>query len=143
MAGHIKLDRRILKWEWYSDANTCRLFIHLLLTANHKEGRWQGYTIGRGQLITGLLKLNEDTGLTIRQLRTSFEKLKMTGELTIKTTNKTDIYYTIPRVLLENDYNPSQCIDFIANKLATENVQTYKINNTTLFITWKYAIINV
>ncbi len=88
MAGHIKLDRKILTWEWYQDANTCRLFIHLLLTANHKDGKWQGNIVKRGQLITGLLKLNEDTGLTIRQLRTSFSKLKMTGEITIKTTNK-------------------------------------------------------
>lgn len=91
MAGHIKLDRKILNWEWYQDANTCRLFIHLLLIANHKEGKWQGNLIGRGQLITGLIKLNKETGLTVRQIRTSFDKLKMTGEITIKTTNKFSI----------------------------------------------------
>lgn len=116
MAGHIKLDRKILNWEWYGDINTCRLFIHLLLQANHKEGKWQGNIIGRGQLITGLLKLNEDTGLTIRQLRTCFDKLKMTGEITIKTTNKFRLitickYDTYQSIKNENDKQNDNLID--------------------------------
>lgn len=37
MEGWISLYRKILNWEWYSDANTFRLFIHLLLQANHEE----------------------------------------------------------------------------------------------------------
>ena len=135
MAGHIKLDRRILKWEWYSDANTCRLFIHLLLTANHKEGRWQGYTIGRGQLITGLLKLNEDTGLTIRELRTSFDKLKKTGELTIKTTNKFRLvtickYDTYQSIKNENDKQNDNLIDSqtTSNRQASDKQPTTNNN---------------
>jgi hypothetical protein len=88
MTGHIKLDRKILSWEWYQDINTCRLFIHLLLNANHAEGKWQGNLIQRGELITGLNKLSEKTGLSIRQLRTCLDKLKLTGEITIKPTNK-------------------------------------------------------
>jgi len=108
------------------------LFIHLLLTANHKEGRWQGYTIGRGQLITGLLKLNEDTGLTIRELRTSFDKLKKTGELTIKTTNKFRIitickYDTYQSIKNENDKQYDNQID----KQTTSNRQTNDKQPTT------------
>ena len=52
MGGHIKIDRRILEWEWYSDINTCRLFIHLLLKANWKDGRFQGTEVPRGSLVT-------------------------------------------------------------------------------------------
>lgn len=88
MAGHIKLDRKILKWEWYQDANTCRLFIHLLLIASYAESRWQGVKVERGQVITGLDKLGVATGLSIQQLRTAFDKLQMTGEITVKVTNK-------------------------------------------------------
>ncbi len=88
MTGHIKLDRKILSWEWYNDINTCRLFIHLLLTANYANGNWQGRSINRGELITGLHKLSEKTGLTMRQTRTSLNKLKTTGEITINSTNK-------------------------------------------------------
>ena len=29
-AGQILLHRKIVEWEWYTDINTCRLFIHML-----------------------------------------------------------------------------------------------------------------
>lgn len=83
MAGRfIKLYDKILKWEWYSDINTFRLFIHLLLKANYKDLRFEGQTIRRGQLVTSLTGLSAQTGLTVRQLRVSLDKLKMTGEVT-------------------------------------------------------------
>lgn len=88
MVGHIKLDRKIIQWEWYQDANVCRLFIHLLLIANHKDGSWQGKPIKRGQLVTGLDKLSTSTGLSIQQIRTCFDKLKSTKEITYSSTNK-------------------------------------------------------
>ncbi len=88
MVGHIKLDRKILDWEWYQDANTFRLFIHLLLMANHKDAKWRGNVIQRGQLITGLDTLSTELHLTVMQIRTCFDKLKSTGEITIKVTNK-------------------------------------------------------
>ena len=40
--GFILLHRSILRWEWYGDLNTARLFIHLLLTVNYEPQRWQG-----------------------------------------------------------------------------------------------------
>ena len=36
-SGFIKLHRKILKWEWYDEPNTMRLFIHLLLTASIED----------------------------------------------------------------------------------------------------------
>ena len=50
--GFIKIDRGILDWEWYSDINTTRLFIHLILKANWKDGRFQGQEIKRGSFVT-------------------------------------------------------------------------------------------
>ena len=38
--GWIKLHRNLLDWEWYSDIKVCRVFLHLLLTANFKDGNW-------------------------------------------------------------------------------------------------------
>ena len=35
---YIKLNRKILKWEWYSDPNTRALFIHCLLKAKWRPG---------------------------------------------------------------------------------------------------------
>ena len=82
--GFIKIDRGILDWEWYSDINTTRLFIHLILKANWKDGRFQGQEIKRGSFVTSYLKLAEETELTVNQVRTSLNKLKSTGEITVK-----------------------------------------------------------
>lgn len=87
-AGYIKLWRSLLKWEWYSDVNVSRLFIHLLLTANYEDTTWRGETIHRGQRLTSVAKLAEETGLTTKEVRTALGKLTRTNELTIRTTNK-------------------------------------------------------
>lgn len=87
-AGYIKLWRSLLKWEWYSDVNVSRLFIHLLLTANYENTTWRGETIHRGQRLTSVAKLAEETGLTTKEVRTALGKLTRTNELTIRTTNK-------------------------------------------------------
>lgn len=83
-SGHIKLDRKILDWEWYGDINTCRLFVHLLLKANWKGGRFQGIEVPRGSLISSIKRLSEETGLSERQVRTALNHLKSTGEVTSK-----------------------------------------------------------
>lgn len=88
MTGWIQLHRNLVKWEWYSDVNTCHLFIHLLLSANHQETRWRGQVILPGQLLTGRGKLAETSGLSERSVRTSLHKLKTTSEVTSKSYNK-------------------------------------------------------
>jgi len=86
--GFITLHRKITEWEWYQDPNTFRLFIHLLLKANHAEMKWQGQVINRGQLITGRIKLSEELKISERSIRTSLDKLKKTKIITIKPTNR-------------------------------------------------------
>ena len=80
---YIKLSRKILEWEWYSDINTCRLFIHLLLKANWKEGRFQGVEIPRGSLATSYSSLAKDTGLSVKNVRTALKHLEATGEVAV------------------------------------------------------------
>ncbi len=86
--GFITLHRKIMEWEWYDDANTFRLFIHLLLKANHAEQNWRGNSIKRGQLITGRKVLADELNLSEQQIRTSISKLISTSEITSKATNK-------------------------------------------------------
>lgn len=86
--GWIKFHRKFLEWEWYQDSKMVHLFIHLLLKANHSDNNWQGVDIKRGQLITSYDSLQRQTKISIRSLRTCINKLKKTGELTIKPTNK-------------------------------------------------------
>ncbi len=122
--GWISLHRKIIEWEWFDDHNTFRLFIFLLLTANHKDKKWRGITIKRGQKLTGIFSLSKQTGLSVRQVRTSLDKLKLTGELTSKTTNK----YSILTLL---NYDEYQTIDKQVDKRVTNERQTNDKQTTT------------
>jgi hypothetical protein len=50
-SGFVRIYRSLLNWEWYDDANTMRVFLHLILTAqlgakkvarNHDRARSKG-----------------------------------------------------------------------------------------------------
>ena len=56
---YIKLFRKMLNWEWYTDVNTKVLFLHCLLKANWKDGSWHGHKYKRGQFIEAHLPLND------------------------------------------------------------------------------------
>lgn len=93
--GFIKLHRSILGWGWYGDTNVFRLFLHLLLSANYKPKEWRGMTVERGQIVTGMSKLSEQTGLSVKACRVALEKLRSTGEVASKGHSK----YTVITVL--------------------------------------------
>lgn len=82
--GWIKLHRRLLEWEWWEDHNTTRLFLYLLITANHAPKRWKGISIPIGSLIVGRKALAESLGLSEKNVRTALEHLKSTNEVAIK-----------------------------------------------------------
>lgn len=50
MSGWIKLHRKLLDWEWYSDTNCRLLFIHCLLKANFEDTKWRGVDIKKAHL---------------------------------------------------------------------------------------------
>lgn len=87
MEGYIKLYRSLLQWEWYQDANTSRVFQHLLLNANHADGSWKGVKILAGQLVTSSTSIAAALRLSRQAVRTALLHLKSTGEITIQTTN--------------------------------------------------------
>jgi len=91
MIGYIHIHRKMTQWEWYSDANTFRVFIHLLINASYEDNPWQGFLIKRGQVVTGRKRLAKELNLSERQIRTSLNRLKTTNEIAIKTTNKFSI----------------------------------------------------
>ncbi len=92
MSGHIRIDRGILGWEWYQEINTFKLFIHLILRANWKEGRFQGVEIPRGSIACSYRKLAEETGLSVQNVRTAVKNLKKTGELTVSQHTKFSVF---------------------------------------------------
>ena len=141
MEGWIKIHRKMVDWEWYQDNNTKVLFLHLLLTANHKNRKWKGITILRGQKLTSLQHLAEETNLTVQQVRTSLSKLKSTHEITYKSTNKN----TLVTIEKYSDYqdgceenntqNNTQINNQITNKQQTNNKQiTTNKNDKNIYL---------
>jgi hypothetical protein len=86
--GWIKLHRKLLDWEWFTDTPVLALFIYLVVSANHKPKKFRGHEIERGQTVIGLHSAAERTGLSPQKVRTALKKLKSTGEITSKSTNK-------------------------------------------------------
>jgi len=123
--GFLKLHRKLLEWEWYSDINVSRLFIHLLLKANFEDKKWQGKVIKRGELVTSLSNLANETNLTIQQVRTAINKLKSTHEITSKTTNQFT-YISLCNYSIYQDKNDSENkpINTRNNKRTTNEQQT-------------------
>ena len=109
MNGYIKLNRQIVNWEWYLDFPTKMLFIHLLVSATHKEVKHKGGVLGPAQIITTLPNLSEQTGLSIQQIRRAIINLKSTGEITDKTTNKN-------RLITINNWTLYQLDDIQSNR---------------------------
>ena len=95
MSGWIKIHRQILDWEWYSDNNAFRVFMHLILKANHKEKRFKGIELKSGSVVTSRDILSFETGLSVQQIRTSLDKLKSTNEITIETSTKGTIIQVV------------------------------------------------
>ena len=119
---YIKLSRKILEWEWYSDINTCRLFIHMLLKANWKSGKFQGVEIERGSFASSYEKLSNETNLTVMEIRTALKHLISTGEVTVKRHTKFSVF-TI------KNYIMYQSSDMQTNSQITVNQQ---LNNSQL-----------
>lgn len=88
MNGYIKLFRKMMEWEWYKDVNTKAVFLHILLNANYEFQRYRGQEIFKGQMLTSVAKISEETGLSTREVRTALDHLKATNEIKVKATNR-------------------------------------------------------
>ncbi len=95
MSGWIKLHRKLTEWEWYSDVNTSRVFLHLLLVANHKDNQWRGINIKRGERLTSLSKLATETNLSVKNIRTSIKRLKATSEVASYSTAQHTVFTVV------------------------------------------------
>lgn len=120
MNGYILIHRKLLNWQWYKDSNTLHLFIDLLLDANYEDSKVGFQIIKRGQCITSLKRIHENTGLTFQEIRTSLSKLEKSGEINKQTTNK----YSIITINKYNDYQ--ELNKQLTNKQQTTN--NIKIN---------------
>lgn len=90
--GFIQLHRKIVDWEWYQDVNTFRVFIHLLITVNYYDEKWQGILIKRGQRAASYSILASELNLSVKEIRTAINHLKRTGEVAHKNCHKYGLF---------------------------------------------------
>lgn len=107
------------------DINTCRLFIHMILKANWKDGNFRGTTVPRGSFVSSIRKLSEETGLTEREVRTGISHLKSTGEVTQESHNKFSVFTV-------NNYGKYQMSDTQNDNQESYNRQTNDKLTTTI-----------
>lgn len=125
---YLKLYYKLLEWEWYTDANVMRLFIHCLLKANRFNKKWHGTDIKAGSFITSYENLAFETGLSVQQIRTAINKLTSTGEITYKSTSR----YSM---IIVNNWIEYQADNTQNNKQITNKQQT---NNKQITTTREY-----
>lgn len=121
----VKLFSKFMKWEWYKDINTKCVFIHCLISANWKDGRFEGRVIKRGSFVTGRKKLAEELGMSEQQIRTALNHLISTNEITIATTNK----YSVITIV---NYEMYQQVNQQNNQQLTNNQPTTNQQLTTI-----------
>jgi len=111
----------MLEWEWYTNLNTFRVFLHMLLKANWKDGKFQGQIIERGSFISSIAKISQETGLTVNEVRTAVKNLKSTGEITSKSHSKYSVF-TVKNYSVYQDIN-TQENNHITSKPQADNKQ--------------------
>jgi DNA-binding transcriptional MerR regulator len=124
MSGWIKIHRKFLDWEWFNKSEAVHLFLYMLIKANHKDAKWQGNDVKRGQFISSLGNISNATGISIQQIRTILKKLEKTNEIEVKSTSQFTIV-TICKYECYQDENET------TNKPLTNNQQTTNKPSTT------------
>ena len=86
-----------------------------------------------------LIKTNKEKREKLLQIYHRFygnciEKIKL-----FHNAGKFDLIYEVPDKVTDNlDYIAKYCMDFIEIKLKENYIDTFRIDNKTIFITWKY-----
>lgn len=105
--GYIKLYRSVLGWQWINDPNTLRLWLQILCTVVWERTEFKGITLEAGQRIASIRRLSEETGLTVRQVRTAKDHLIDTGEVTASDTAYGDLLTVVNWAKFQSQTEPS------------------------------------
>ena len=111
--GWIKIDRKIVSWEYFDDPIVRDLFTNFFIRlAAHKPFEYKGETYPRGSFISTVKELSELSGYTVDQVRLVIKKLETSKSITNKSTNK----FTVFKVLKYAKYQ-----DVTDDKSQTKN----------------------
>lgn len=135
--GWIKIYRRITDWEWYNHSEMVHLFIHLIVKATPTEKIWQGVSLQRGQVIVGRQKLSAETGISEMTIRTCLNRLKQSGEIEIKSSNRFSIiticnYESYQQEVKQTNQPTNQQVNQPTNHPANHNIRSKEENNNII-----------
>lgn len=114
--GYIFAHRSLLDWGWYKDVPTCKLWLHLLLCANYEPCEFMGEKIASGEFATSYVSLANGSGLTVKQVRNALDKLKKTGEISVRTNR----HYSVITISKYDEYQRK----FFANRADQWHAET-------------------
>ena len=125
MEGWIKLYRKLVDWEWYDNPVVFKVFIDLLLNANHQDNCWHGQVIKRGSLVTSVASIASRNGLSTQQVRTALKHLEKTGEINKQSTNKNTLIIVLNYTVYQDFTSVSdiQSNNQLRNSQQTNNKQ--------------------
>lgn len=122
--GWVKLHRKFNKWEWKDSPKHVAVFLDLLVNANHKDKKYRGKIVKKGQLTTSYQALSDRTGVSMQSIRTVLKDLKSTQEITHQNMRN----YSIITITKWDEYQPANTE---ANIELTSNQHSTNIQLTT------------
>ena len=124
--GWIITHRKLRESSFYKDSQAVHLWIHLLISANHKDAQIvrgnKVYEVKRGQLITGRKLLSSETGINeskLQRLLKVFEKCHMIEQQT----------NSVNRLVSIINYDQYQTSEQQVNSKRTASEQQVNTNN--------------
>ena len=124
--GWIITHRKLRESSFYKDSQAVHLWIHLLISANHKDAQVvrgnKVYEVKRGQLITGRKLLSSETGINeskLQRLLKVFEKCHMIEQQT----------NNVNRLVSIINYDQYQTSEQQVNSKRTASEQQVNTNN--------------
>ena len=106
-AGYVKAYRSFKNWQHYKDINCKSIFLHLLLSCNYFDKKKGDIIVKKGEIMTSISKLAEESGLSIKQTRNALKKLQTSSDIQIKTTNK----YSLITIVKFEQYQGKQKLE--------------------------------
>lgn len=94
--------------------------------------------------VNELIKVRKQKRKKLLETYMKFYNQSLKDIETANSINKTDIFFKIPDSVYDcNEYKSVECIEFIQKKLCEKLIDTLKIDNNTLFISWFYLELNI
>jgi len=121
----IKLFRKITEWEWYGDVYVFKLFVHLLIDANHETKKVNGITIERGSTLTSVAALSLGAKISINSVKHSLKKLVDSGEITEEIKPKKY------RIITIKNYEKYQSVSSVKTNSKTNKRTNKRTNSKT------------